>query len=157
MTVESLLGRGGFGQVFAGRLPDDTRVAIKTLLTATLDENELRTLQNEALHATSIDHPNVVRVLHVSTGDDNTGRPPYFVMELVEGGDLRAILESHKAAGTKPTAEELRAMYLQIAEGMAAVNAKVVHRDLKPENVLLDAKAGRLKITDFGLAKWSCL
>jgi serine/threonine protein kinase len=44
-------------------------------------------------------------------------------------------------------------MYLQIAEGMRAVNTKVVHRDLKPDNVLIDERTKQLKITDFGLAK----
>ena len=44
-------------------------------------------------------------------------------------------------------------MYLQIAEGMRAINRKVVHRDLKPENVLVDTVKNRLKIADFGLAK----
>ncbi|HEY6242693.1 MAG TPA: hypothetical protein VIX17_02030 [Pyrinomonadaceae bacterium] len=42
ITVEALLGQGGFGQVFAGSLPDGTRVAIKTVLTSALDTSELR-------------------------------------------------------------------------------------------------------------------
>lgn len=153
VTVESLLGRGGFGQVFLGRLADGVRVAVKTVLTASLDPAELRTLRNEAKLATGIEHPHVVRVLHVSNGEDRAGDPPYLIMEFVEGGNLRGVIERHRAAKTRPTVEELRAMYLQIADGMRAVNAKVVHRDIKPENVLVDSEAGSLKITDFGLAK----
>jgi eukaryotic-like serine/threonine-protein kinase len=153
IAVDSLLGRGGFGQVFAGSLPDGTRVAIKTVLTSSLDTDELRTLQNEANLAQRIVHPNVVRVIHVNDGEDESGRSPYLVMEFVDGGTLRSVIDAHRSVGSKPSTEELRVMYLQIAEGMKAINAKVVHRDLKPENVLVDAKTKHLKIADFGLAK----
>lgn len=153
ITVDSLLGRGGFGQVFGGHLPDGTRVAIKTVLTSSLDANELRTLQNEARLSKGIVHPNVVRVIHVNGGEDASGRSPYLVMEFVEGGTLRSVIDAHRSVGSKPSTDELHAMYLQIAEGMRAVNAKVVHRDLKPENVLVDEKTNQLKIADFGLAK----
>jgi eukaryotic-like serine/threonine-protein kinase len=153
ITVDSLLGRGGFGQVFAGHLPDGTLVAIKTVLTSSLDANELRTLQNEAALAKRIVHQNVVRVIHVNDGEDLSGRSPYLVMEFVEGGTLRSVIDAHRSIGSNPSTDELRAMYLQIAEGMRAVNAKVVHRDLKPENVLVDEKTKQLKIADFGLAK----
>jgi serine/threonine protein kinase len=105
ITIESLLGRGGFGQVFLGRLADKTPVAVKTVLTASLDANELKALQKEAQHATAIEHPNVVRVLYVSTGEGAAGQPPYLVMEFVGGGT--DVLEIHRAAKTKPTVDEL--------------------------------------------------
>src|SRR5579883_1702763 len=88
VTVESVVGQGGFGQVFAGRLPDSTKVAVKTLLTAALSDNELRSLQNEARLGLGINHPNVVRILHVSDGTVTPGQPPYIVMEYVDGGNL---------------------------------------------------------------------
>jgi serine/threonine protein kinase len=153
VSVGAVLGRGGFGQVFEGRLPDATRVAVKTLLTSGLNDAELRVLQNEACCGLEVVHPNVVRFLHVEDGTNTTGRPPYIVMEYVDGGSLRHVLDARKNPVTQVTVEELRAMFLQIAEGMEAVSAKLVHRDLKPENVLVDAAARRLKIADFGLAK----
>lgn len=152
IVIEALVGAGGFGQVFAGRLGDNTRVAVKTVLTSFLSDAELRAMQNESLHAVGLDHPNVVRVLHVEDGEAAAGRPPYLVMELVTGGNLRQLIERHQEDGTKVSPDDLRMMFSQIAEGMEAVNARVVHRDLKPENVLLDT-AGVLKIADFGLAK----
>ncbi len=152
VTIESLVGSGGFGQVYSGRLEDGTRVAVKTVLTGSLDDSALLTLQNEAKHAVGVNHPNVVRVLYVNDGEKASGRPPYLVMEYVEGGTLADAIARQKAAGTHFAVDELRAMYLQIAEGMAAVNARLVHRDLKPANVLLDA-GGLLKISDFGLSK----
>jgi eukaryotic-like serine/threonine-protein kinase len=153
VTVDSFLGSGGFGQVFKGYLADGTPVAIKTVLTSILDPDELRTFQNEARCSQEVSHPNVVQVLHVSDGNDASGRPPYLVLEFVDGGNLRDVIKAHQSAGSKPSPTELRAMYLEIAEGMRAINRKIVHRDLKPENVLVDNAASRLKIADFGLAK----
>jgi len=153
IVVDKLLGQGGFGQVFAGHLADSTRVAIKTVLTSSLNADELANLQNEANLAKDIDHPNVVRVLHVNSGKNESGIPPYIVMEFVDGGTLRSVIEAHQAAGSIPSADELIGMYIQIAEGMKAINEKIVHRDLKPENVLVDKASRRLKIADFGLAK----
>src|SRR5207245_1487229 len=86
-------------------------------------------------------------------GEKAADRPPYLVMEYVAGGTLRNVIERHRTSATRFDVEELRAMYVEIAEGMAAVNARVVHRDLKPENVLVDAAGRTLKIADFGLAK----
>jgi eukaryotic-like serine/threonine-protein kinase len=153
ITIDSLLGRGGFGQVFTAHLSDGQRVAIKTVLTSALDTDELRTLQNEARHSQAIVHQNVVRVISFNDGEDESGQPPYLVMEFVDGGTLRRVIDAHRSASTKPAPAELRAIYLQIAEGMRAVNAKVLHRDLKPENVLVEETTNQLKITDFGLAK----
>jgi eukaryotic-like serine/threonine-protein kinase len=152
ITIDAVIARGGLGQVFAGTLPDSTRVAVKTVLTAPLDDDELVALQNEAKHASAIAHTNVVRVLHVEDGSE-TGHPPYIVMEYVEGGTLRTIIDQHRVAKTKIPVDELRALFLQIALGMAAINEHIVHRDLKPENVLFESASGVLKVADFGLAK----
>lgn len=153
MTVESVLGSGGFGQVFCARFPSGEKVAVKTVLTSLLDESELAVFLNEIALAVGLNHPNVVRVLHVNDGRSGTGNPPYMVMELVAGGTLREAMQSRIDGGNPFTPEELRTMYLELAEGMSAVNAVLVHRDLKPENVLIAADTGALKIADFGLAK----
>lgn len=151
ITIGELLGSGGFGQVFKGTLSDGVTVAVKTVLTGSLSPSDLLTLQNEAKLATAVEHPNVARVLYVNDGK-STGDAPYLVLEFVDGGNLRELLEAKKAAGDKLSESEARAICLQIAEGMAAINAKIVHRDLKPENVLV-SKSGEIKIADFGLAK----
>jgi hypothetical protein len=72
----------------------------------------------------------------------------YFVMEFVDGVNLRRLLNSQKLSP-----EEALAIVPQICEALQyAHDAGVVHRDIKPENILLD-KNGRVKIADFGLAK----
>ncbi len=152
IVIHREIGKGGFGQVFLGHLPDGTPVAVKTVPTAMLDDNALRVFQNELALSVGIDHANVVRVMYVNDGADDTGRAPYLVMEYVDNGTLRRLIEDRRSAGRPLSPDELRTLYLQIADGMAAVNEKVVHRDLKPDNVLVDANGG-LKVADFGLAK----
>ncbi len=72
----------------------------------------------------------------------------YLVMEFVDGGNLRQI----ERAG-RLTPEQALAIVPQICEALQfAHNEGIVHRDIKPENILLDKK-GRVKITDFGIAK----
>jgi hypothetical protein len=74
VSVGEQLGRGGCGIVFAGQLPNAVRVAVKTLLTGGLNDDELRALQNEARCGLQIAHPNVVRFLHVDDGANAGGR-----------------------------------------------------------------------------------
>ena len=72
----------------------------------------------------------------------------YFLMEFVDGLNLRRLLDAHKLSP-----EEALAIVPQICDALQyAHDAGVVHRDIKPENILLD-KRGRVKIADFGIAK----
>src|SRR5437870_2946206 len=144
--IVGLLGAGGMGEVYRAR---DTRlgreVAVKILPPGLADTPErLARFEREARAASSLSDPHIVAVFDV--GSD--GNLPYYVSELVEGSDLRALL----ADRPEPLRKVLDRAE-QIASGLAAAHeAGIVHRDLKPENVLV-ARSGLVKIADFGLAK----
>jgi tetratricopeptide (TPR) repeat protein len=140
------LGIGGMGEVMLAhddRL--DRLVAIKRLhddRAATPHSRER--FRREARIAARINHPAIVQIYDVLREGDQD----YLIMEYIEGQTLRA----RRGAGPMTVAEVLGIAH-QIALGMAAAHdLGVIHRDLKAENILL-TRAGRAKITDFGIAK----
>jgi len=142
------IGEGGMGVVYKAQ---DTRlerlVAVKFLPPglAVLDSARHRFV-NEARAASSLNHPNVAIVYDVGEAEYSS----FIVMELVEGETLKARLQ-----GERLTVEQVRAIAIQIAEGLSAAHSKgIVHRDIKPENLLL-TRDGSIKIMDFGIAKLS--
>jgi len=141
------LGAGGMGEVYRARDPRLHReVAIKVLPERlSQDPQALARFEREAKAVAAISHPNILGIHDVG----NEGGATYIVTELLEGETLRSRLRS----GALPwrLAVEIGAA---IAGGLSAAHLKgVVHRDLKPENLFLTAD-GRVKILDFGLARW---
>jgi Protein kinase domain len=151
-VLHDVLGRGAMGQVFRGSVRGSgVPVAVKVLKPELVSDTEVvaRFFRERSI-LTSIDHPNVAKVLDLVVEGETLG----IVMELVEGQDLRRYL---RARGTLPPAE---AVYLvgQLLQGLAAVHAAgIVHRDVKPENVLVSMAQGQmtLKLTDFGVSRLS--
>jgi serine/threonine protein kinase len=140
------LGVGGMGAVYLAwddRL--ERRVALKRLHGGgdVLTERRERS-RREAKIAARLNHSAIVQIYDVVRVDDDD----WIVMEYVEGEDLRRRIQ----AGP-PRLSEALAMALEIARGMAEAHDQgVIHRDLKCENVLV-TRAGRVKITDFGIAE----
>lgn len=144
--VEAIIGQGGMGAVYRGRQKSlDRRVAIKILPPQIAERRGFRErFAQEGRALAKLNHPNIVSV------HDFGQAGPYamLVMELVEGANLREVL----AQGRLSPAEALE-IIPQLCDALSyAHDEGVVHRDIKPENLLFDAR-GRLKITDFGLAK----
>ena len=141
------LGRGGMGRVLAAhdrRLARD--VAIKILVGEATESRAFSRLEQEARAASRINHPNIATVYDVVATDQG----PCIVSELLEGQTLGDKLAS---GGARPV-DEARALAVQLAAGLAAAHERgVLHRDLKPANLFI-ATDGRLKILDFGLAKF---
>jgi len=145
-VIESLLGRGGMGEVYRAR---DTKlhreVAIKVLPQAmTRDDDRLARLRREAHVLAALNHPNIG---HIYAFDDFDGTRT-LVLELVEGPTL----EERIARGPVPVAEAL-ALARQIAEALESAHEHgIIHRDLKPSNIKITPD-GVVKVLDFGLAK----
>src|SRR5688500_17800768 len=140
------LGTGASGRVYAAwdvRL--QRKVAVKVLHAALADDSGfLRRFGAEAQLAASLHHPNVVGVY--DWGEDET---PFMVLELLEGGSLRSLLDR----GDRLTPAQAAAVGRQIAAGLAYAHARgLVHRDVKPANLLFDEQ-GTARVADFGLAR----
>ncbi|MGE0712752.1 MAG: protein kinase [Planctomycetota bacterium] len=144
------LGRGSNGVVFEGRHEVLGKpVAIKVLLGGAQDAHALGRFKIEASAMCRIEHPGVVGVFDFGL----SGGHPYYVMELCRGETLRQRL----TRGPLPV-EEARALVAELAGTVAAAHElNVIHRDLKPANVLLDERARRSRVTDFGLAQDGCV
>ena len=148
--VVAPLGAGGMGEVWRARDPRLGRdVALKVLPDEMVrDTDRVARFRAEARAASALNHPNIVAVYDI--GED--GGRTYLAMELLEGANLRQLLD-----GGRPPLSKALQIACQIAEGLAAAHARgIVHRDLKPENVMLTTD-GVVKILDFGLAKASPL
>lgn len=153
-AIEGILGEGGMGTVYRTKHVVLARaLALKVLRSDLAQEADLaaRFLQ-EAQATAAIKHPNVVSITDFGRLPDAR---PYFVMELLSGRTLAAMI---KAGGALPPRDAAR-VAIAIAEGLeAAHQAGVVHRDMKPENVFLlhapsdTKKDGDLRVVDFGAA-----
>ncbi len=151
LSLGEYIGAGAFGVVFKARdVAANTLYAVKFPQYALFGgEMEKTAFLAEIQVAQEIQHPNVVRVLHVEI--DSPDLPPYLVMEYLEEGTLKSYLDQLCSSGTVVDTELLRAWTNDLVEGISAINAKIIHRDLKPDNILLDKN--HLKIGDFGLSK----
>ncbi len=143
--IERLLGEGGMGAVFAAYDPQlDRRVAIKVLHVA--DAGAQLRLLREAQALARLEHPNVVTVY--DSGEHHGA--VFLAMQLFDGHTLADEL----ADGGRDAARVVP-LFLAAGRGLAAAHgAGLIHRDFKPANVLVD-RAGRVAVTDFGLARAS--
>lgn len=142
------LGRGAFATVYLAQIPGLERNFAIKLLTLGADQIDRARFEREAQIAARLDHPGIVPVLDFGV-DAASGRS-FLVMEHVPGQTLRDRLERE---GSLPWSEAI-AVVAEVADAMAAAHAAgVLHRDLKPDNILMDARGGRPRVCDFGLAR----
>nr|WP_223835631.1 serine/threonine-protein kinase [Streptomyces venezuelae] len=153
--VESEIGRGGMAVVYEARdLRLDRRVALK-LLAPELARNDTfrQRFAHESKVAATIEHPHIVPVFEAGEADGLL----YIAMRLVEGPDLRVMLDR---TGSLPVQTAAR-IAGQVASALDAAHAHdLVHRDVKPGNILIAPGTDRdhpehAYLTDFGLTKKS--
>lgn len=149
-VLEELIAVGGMGQVWkATDQVLERAVAVKLLRTDLIDSEDFRRrFRSEARLAAGLSHPGIAHVYDYAE-DDPDGQPlAFLVMELVAGQPL----SDHLRRG-HPTLRETVSILDQTAQALAAAHdVGIVHRDVKPGNVLITPD-GRVKVTDFGIAR----
>lgn len=153
--VDGVIGRGAVGIVYRGHdTTIDRPVALKTLRNDVLQDvadrkGLLERFGREARLAGRCQHPNIVTVYDFVEHDD----APYIVMEHVDAGTLDQVTR----AGVKLPIRQIGDIMRQLLSALAHAHARsVVHRDIKPANILCPA-ASSIKVTDFGVARFSDL
>lgn len=141
------VGSGGMADVYNAKdVRLNRNVAIKVLKQEySNDAKFVAKFQAEAQSVAGLSHPNVVNVYDV--GEDNDLH--YIVMELVEGITLKKFIEKKG----KLEINEAIGIGIQIAQGIEEAHKNhIIHRDIKPQNIII-SKEGKVKVTDFGIAK----
>jgi serine/threonine protein kinase/Flp pilus assembly protein TadD len=146
LEIVELVGRGGMGVVYKARQKRLDRLVALKILAPKIGQDPAfaERFQREAQAMAMLSHPQIVAVHDFG----QTGGLYYFLMEFVDGLNLRRLLDAGKLSP-----ETALTIVPQICDALQyAHDHGVVHRDIKPENVLVD-KEGRVKIADFGIAK----
>jgi len=144
ITVERVLGRGGYATVYAARA-GDRAVALKVLHAEHIGSSAVARFAREVAIVRRLRHPGIADVLGAGTLPD--GRP-YCTMERLRGRDLEAALEAGPL-----DARDIVEITGRVAAALGAAHAaQIVHRDVKATNVFL-CDDGRTVLLDFGIAK----
>ena len=141
------IGTGGMSDVYKAKDHKLNRFVAVKVLKQEFGENAnfVSKFRIEAQAAAGLMHPNIVNVYDVG---EEAGIH-YIVMELVEGITLKKYIEKKARLSVK----EAVSIAIQVSMGIeAAHNNHIIHRDIKPQNIII-SKEGKVKVTDFGIAK----
>ena len=145
--IHRVIGVGGMAVVFEAQdIVMNRKVAVKMLKDEIAhDEHAVKRFINESKAVSMLSHPNIVKIFDISV----KGNLKYIVMERVEGITLKSYMQKKGALST----EEVLSYSEQVLKALEHAHSKgIIHRDIKPQNILL-LKNGKVKVTDFGIAK----
>ncbi|KAG9448878.1 hypothetical protein H6P81_008843 [Aristolochia fimbriata] len=151
-SADSLIGSGGFGEVYKARLKDGCTVAIKKLVRVTGQGDREFTAEMETIG--KIKHRNLVPLL----GYCKIGEERLLVYEYMKWGSLETVLHDRKikGGGTKLDWTARKKIAIGSARGLAFLHHSciphIIHRDMKSSNVLLDENL-EARVSDFGMAR----
>ena len=141
------IGTGGMSDVYKAKDHKLNRLVAVKMLKTEFSENAdfVSKFRVEAQAAAGLMHPNVVNVYDV--GEEKGVN--YIVMELVDGITLKKYIEKKARLSVK----EAISIAIQVSMGLEAAHKNhIIHRDIKPQNIII-SKEGKVKVTDFGIAK----
>lgn len=148
--ILGVLGRGGMGTVYKAHDPAiDRTVALKTIRRELIDgsagESMVERFRNEARAAGRLNHPGIVAIYDFGEDADVA----YIAMEFVDGCGLGQFMKHD----TRMPIADVVSIMVQLLEALEYVHQRgVIHRDIKAANLLITG-SGKLKITDFGIAR----
>lgn len=150
------IGKGGMGRVYRARDENlDRWVAVKVLSGAATTPESLRRFRQESRILASLRHPAIVGVHTAGTSPAGVS---YFVMDLVTGRDLGALIAARRAEGRPFTVAEVVTQLRPVADALDTIHRmepQVIHRDVKPANILVPDRHDRWNasiLTDFGIS-----
>ena len=148
----SPMGSGGMGTVYKAYDSALQRFVAVKLMKKELAANEqfVADFTREARAAAALNHPNIAQILSFGKTEETHGQY-YIVMELLEGGSLDHMIETHKRVAEL----DVLNIGIQVASALkAAYQRGVIHRDIKPGNILFNSES-QAKVVDFGLAQFA--
>lgn len=158
------LAEGGMGEIFLalaqGRAGFQKVVVVKRILQqSATNQDVVRMFLDEARLMAALNHPNIVQVYDFGS----VGGAHFFVMEYVHGQDLGHIMKEATLQGRPLPLEVSIGIIAEAAAGLHHAHEmrgrdgaplQIVHRDISPSNLLVSYE-GAVKLTDFGIAKWT--
>ncbi len=158
--LEDRIAMGGMAEIFRARTNTEgfqKQVCIKRILPHFLQEPGFESMfRDEAALAARLQHANIVQVFDFGEVDGTL----FLAMELIDGVDLKHLLEWSRAQSIKPSISQCCQVLVDICRGLhyahtlhfSGKQLGIVHRDVSPHNILV-SRSGEVKVADFGIAK----
>jgi serine/threonine protein kinase len=147
IDVNKLLGKGGFGQVYAGKWLG-TPVAVKKVAVPRLSMSTAL-ISKEVKLLSHLSHPNIVLMLAIAI----SGKYLYVCTEYVDGASLEDIIFDDECTFVL-SEQNKHYIATQILQAMAYMHSQnIIHQDIKPANILVTKQSLQTKICDLGIGK----